>query len=81
MLMHMYNLVKFCRCVLKILTGKEMLVYIKGRNSITKVQKMMCNIPKLNLIKINASIKFGEILSICSQDIEWRRNSGVNQNP
>ena len=31
--------------------------------------------------KSNAYIKFGEILSICSQDIELKRNFGVNQGP
>ena len=31
---------------------------------------MMCNNPKLDLAKMNAYIKFGEILPIGSQDIE-----------
>ena len=30
---------------------------------------MRCNNPKLDLVFMNAYIKFGEILSICSQDI------------
>ena len=30
-------------------------------------------------VNVNAYIKFGEILSICSQDIEAKRNFGVNQ--
>ena len=34
----------------------------------------MCNDPMLDLVNINAYIKFGEILSICSQDIELTRN-------
>ena len=34
------------------------------------VQKNICNNPKLDLVNTNAFIKFGEILSICSQDIE-----------
>ena len=33
---------------------------------------MMCNNLKLDLAKINADIKFGEILTIGSQDIEWK---------
>ena len=41
----------------------------------------MCNNPKLDLAKINADIKFGEILPIGSQDIEWKHNFGVNQGP
>ena len=31
---------------------------------------MMCNSSKLDLVNINAYTKFGNILSICSQDIE-----------
>ena len=34
--------------------------------------------PKLDPVNINAYIKFGEILTICSQDIERKRNSDVN---
>ena len=30
---------------------------------------------------MNAYIKFGEILSICFQDIEGKQNFGVNQGP
>ena len=41
--------------------------------------------PKLDLVKMNAYIKFGEILSVCSQDIErkqnFERNSDINQRP
>ena len=32
-------------------------------------------------VNIKAYIKFGKILSICSQDFEWKRNSDVNQGP
>ena len=42
---------------------------------------MMCNNPMLDLVNINAYIKFGEILSICSKDIEPKQNSGLNQGP
>ena len=42
---------------------------------------MMCNNPKLDLVNMNAYIKFGEILSICSQDIELKQSFGVNQGP
>ena len=40
---------------------------------------MMHNNLKLDLVNINAYIKFGEILSICSQDVERKRNFDVNQ--
>ena len=42
---------------------------------------MMCKKPKLDLVNMNAYIKFGGILSICSQDIEGKRNSGINKGP
>ena len=37
--------------------------------------------PTLDLVNINAYIKFGEILSICAQDIKLKQNFGVNQWP
>ena len=44
-------------------------------------QKRMCNNPDVDLVNMNAYIKFGEILSICSQNIERKQNFGVNQGP
>ena len=35
----------------------------------------------LDIVNINASTKFGEILSCCFQDIELKRNSEINQAP
>ena len=72
---------KFCQFVLKILSGNKILALIKGHNSGTIVRKMMCNNPKLDLANMNAYIKFGDILSICSQDIKRKQNFGVNQGP
>ena len=40
---------------------------------------MTGNNPNLDLVNINAYIKFGEILSICSQNFEQERNSDINQ--
>ena len=37
--------------------------------------------PKLDFAKMNAYIEFGEILPIGSQDIERKRNFGVNKGP
>ena len=56
-------------------------MYIKGNNSGTNFEKMTCNNPKLDLVNMNAYIKFGENMSSCSQDIEWKQNFGVNQGP
>ena len=52
---------------------------MKGHNSDINMQKMLCNNPKQDLAKINADIKFGEILKVGSQDIEQKRNFGANQ--
>ena len=51
----------------------------RGITLVQMCKKKMCNNPRLDLVNINVYIKFGEILSICSQDIELKCNSGVNQ--
>ena len=75
------NLVGFCQFVLKILSGNEILTSIKGRNSIKILRKMTRNNPKLDLVNVDVHTKFGQILSICSQDIKRKQNSDVNQGP
>ena len=42
---------------------------------------MTANNLNVDLVNINSYIKFGEIRSICSQDIERKRNFGLNQRP
>ena len=64
--------------VLKILSGNEILTSIMGRNSVKILRKMMGNNPMLDLVNVDVHTKFGRILSIRSQDIEWKRNSDVN---
>ena len=81
MLMCKQHLVGFCQFVLKILSRNEILKSIKGRNSVKILRKMMGNNPKLYLVNVDVHTKFGQILSICSQDIERKRNSDVNQGP
>ena len=73
------NMVSFCHFVLKILSRNEILTSIKGCNSVKILRKMMGNNPKLDLVNVDVYTKYGQILSICSQDIEWKRNSDVNQ--
>ena len=42
----------------------------------------MCNSPNIDLVNMNVYIKFGEILSICPQDIERKQNwDGMTDNP
>ena len=49
---------------------------IKGHNSVTNLRKMTGN--NLDLDLINQHTKFGQFLTICSQDIEQKRNSERN---
>ena len=45
---------------------------------------MTANNPNIDLVSINSinsNIKFGQNLSICSQDIERKLNFGENQGP
>ena len=51
---------------------------IKGHNSVKILRKMMGNNPKLDVVNVDVHTKFGQILSICSRDIERKRNSDVN---
>ena len=81
MLMCLQNLVRFCQFVLKILSGNKILTSIKGRNSVKILQKMTGNNPKLDVVNVDVYTKFGQILSILSQDIERKQNYDVNQGP
>ena len=50
----MQNLVKIHSFILKILSGKEILISLKGHNSAINLQKTMWNDPNLDLVNINA---------------------------
>ena len=55
---------------------------IKGLNSGTNRQKMMCYNPNVDLFNMNAYIKFGEILSIRIQEYLaetkfWRQSRAI----
>ena len=54
---------------------------IKGCNSVKILRKMMGNNPMLDLVNVDVHTKFGQILSIGSQDIERKHNSDINQGP
>ena len=79
MLMCIQNLVGFCQFVLKILSGNEILMSIKGRNSVKILQIITGNNPKLDHVNVDVHTKFRRILSIRSEDIERKQNSEVNQ--
>ena len=64
---------------LKILSGNEILTSIKGHNSVINLQKWTHTNHYLGLVIINAYAIFGHLIpSICSQDIDRKRNSGIN---
>ena len=69
--------------LLKIFSGIKLLTSVKGHtcNSRTYSRKMTGNNSKLDVVNMNAYIKNGEDLSICSRDIKRKRNSGVSQGP
>ena len=81
MLMCIQNLVRFYPSVLKILSGNEILTSIKGHNSVKILRKITGNNLKVDVVNVDVHINFGQILSICSRDIEQKRNSDVNQGP
>ena len=60
-------------------SGNEILMSIKGHNSVTNLRKKTCNNPRLDLVNVNVHTTFGQILSVLSQDIERKRNSGINK--
>ena len=79
MLMSIQNLVRFCPFVLELLSVNKILTSIKGCNSVKILRKMTGNNPKLDVVNVDVYTKFGQILSIRSQDIERKRNYDINQ--
>ena len=66
MLMCIQNLVRFCQFVLEILSGNEILMSIKGNNSVKILRKMTGNNPKVDVVNVDVHTKFDQILSIGS---------------
>ena len=81
MIMCIKNLVSICLFVLKILSKNQILMSIKGRNSVANLRKTMIYISNVDLVNDYVYTKFGLILSILSQDIELKPNSDINQGP
>ena len=79
--MHIQNLVRLHQFVLKILSGNKILTSIKGHNSVINLRKLMRYNAHLDLVSVNAYAKFDQIPSICSQNIEQKQNSNINQGP
>ena len=79
MIMCLQSFVSFCQFVLKILSKNQILISIKGRNSVANLRKTMIYNTNVDLVNVNVYTKFGLNLSIHFQDIEQKLNSDVNQ--
>ena len=81
MIMCLQSLVSFCQFVLNILSKNQILISIKGRNSVANLRKTMIYNTNVDLVNDNVYKKFGLNRSIRFQDIEQKLNSDVNQGP
>ena len=79
MIMCLQSLVSFCQFVLKILSKNQILISIKGRNSVANLRKTMIYNTNINLVNDNVYTKFGLNRSIHFQDIEQKLNSELIQ--
>ena len=79
--MCLQSLVSFCQFVLKILSNKQILISIKGRNSVANLRKTIIYNTNVDLVNDYVYTKFGLNRSIRFQDIEQKLNSDVNQGP
>ena len=79
MIMCLQSLVSFCPFVFKILSKNQILISIKGRNSVANLRKTMIYNTNVDLVNDNVYKKFGLNRSIRFQDIEQKLNSDVNQ--
>ena len=68
--MCLQNLAEFCPFILKIWCENQILVSIKGRNSVAKLRSTTIYDTNIDLVNDDVYTKFGLILSIRSQDIE-----------
>ena len=74
------NLISFCQFVLEILSN-QFLTSFNGPNSVANLGKTIIYNTNIDLVNDNVYTKFGLNLSICSQDIEQKTNSDINQGP
>ena len=75
----MQNLINFGQFIQKIFSGNKILSITKGHNCVVYLQKLMRNIPNLDLVNVNAYAKFGLIPLIRSQDIERKQSRNIGQ--
>ena len=79
MIMCLQSLVSFSHIVLKIFSKNQILISIKGRNSVANLRKTMIYNTNVDLVNDNVYTKFGLNRSIRFHDIEQKLNSDVNQ--
>ena len=78
MMISIQNLVLFCQLILK---KNQILISIKGRNTVSNLGKSKIYNTNVDLVNDNVYTKFGLNLSIRSRDVEQKPNSDVNQGP
>ena len=83
MIMCIQNLVSICLFFLKILSKKQILTSIKGRNSVANLREKTTMIYDTNIDLVNDYVytKFGLNRSIGFQDIQQKLNSDINEGP
>ena len=69
MIMCIQNLVSICLFVLNILSKKQILTSIKGRNSVANLRKTMIYITNVDLVNEYVCTKFGLNRSTCFQTL------------
>ena len=75
------QILSICSQAIKRKLNSNVIMSIKGRNSVKIWRKMAGYNSKLDLVNVDVHTKFGQILSICSQGIEQKPNPDVNQGP
>ena len=78
MIMCLQNMVSISLFVLKLLNKKRILTSIKGCNAVANLRKITFYNPKVDLVN-NNNIYTKKL--VCSQDVEEKLNSDINQGP
>ena len=78
MIMCLQNMVSISLFFLKLLNKKRILTSIKGCNAVAKLRKITYYNPKVDLVN-NNNIYTKKL--VCSQDVEEKLNSDINQGP
>ena len=79
MIMCLQNMVSISLFILKLLNKKRILTSMKGCNAVAKLRKITFYNPKVDLVNNNNNIYTKKL--VCSQDVEEKLNSDINQGP